>query len=74
MKGYYASYKCKSCKNELILISDEVDAATNLEGKYLTCPYCGSKRLIHEGLYDDLNECMNERSYFRSRSGAIRQR
>ena len=45
MQSIYNNYKCKSCKREMILITDEVDGAIK-QGKYLACAYCGSKRLI----------------------------
>lgn len=58
MNSIYVSYKCKNCKKEIILISDEV--LDTLKRGYLACSHCSSKRLIVETKTDDLRECMKE--------------
>lgn len=71
MKSIYTSYKCKKCKNEMILITDEIEK-TKSDGRYLSCAYCGSKRIIKENETNDLRDCMKERRYKRVK-GALRQ-
>jgi DNA-directed RNA polymerase subunit RPC12/RpoP len=70
MLNIYTSYECRSCKNQTILLSEEVDKMA--KGRYLACPYCNSKRLTKIKATDDLKQCMNERSYRRV-SRALRQ-
>lgn len=71
MSKIYTSYKCKRCRKEIILLTDEVES-TKREGKYLCCSHCGSKYIIREKETDDLRECMGERVYKRI-GGSIRQ-
>ncbi|AWK52224.1 hypothetical protein DIC82_14995 [Clostridium beijerinckii] len=71
MKGYYISYKCQRCHNEVILITEEV-SSTLKTGKYISCSHCGCKKLKEEKATDDLRECMKHPSY-RREHGAIRQ-
>ena len=70
----YTVYECKSCneKKEFILITEELEAALR-EGKYITCPYCNSKRVKSVGKSNSIKECMRERSYKRI-GGVIVQR
>ncbi|WP_049041800.1 hypothetical protein [Clostridium sporogenes] len=69
MLSIYSSFLCKSCKNEFILLTEELQ---NTRG-YLVCPYCSSRKIKKESVADNLKECMNERSYIRIK-GALRQR
>lgn len=71
MKSIYKSYKCSSCKREMVLLSEYVDSAIK-NGKYLSCAYCGCKYLKREKESDSLKECMRTNSYKRVR-GALRQ-
>lgn len=71
MLNIYTSYKCKMCKLEFILLSEDVDKMA--KGRYLACSYCSSKRVNKENAADSLRECMRERSYKRVK-GAVRQR
>lgn len=71
MDGYYTSYKCKGCKKEIILITEEVKRTLTL-GKYISCSHCGCKNLIIEKVTEDLRECMDHAAYKKVR-GAIRQ-
>ncbi|MDU4890977.1 MAG: hypothetical protein E6344_18250 [Clostridium sp.] len=71
MNGIYTSYICKSCKREIVLLTDELES-TLREGKYISCSHCGSKRLVKELVTDDLREVTKARSYKRV-SGRIRQ-
>lgn len=68
MLSVYSSFICKSCRNEFILLSEELE---NLRG-YLVCPYCSSRRIKKENATDNLKECMQERTYKRIK-GALRQ-
>jgi DNA-directed RNA polymerase subunit RPC12/RpoP len=71
MLNIYTSYKCRTCKLEFVLLSEDVDKMA--KGRYLACPYCNSKRVTKENSTDDLREIMKERSYRRI-GGAIRQK
>ena len=70
MLSIYTSYKCRTCKLEFILLSEDVDKMA--KGRYLVCPYCNSKRVEVENAADSLKECMKERSY-RKVHGVIKQ-
>ncbi|MBX4259753.1 hypothetical protein KTC96_24825 (plasmid) [Clostridium estertheticum] len=70
MLGMYTSYKCKTCKLEFVLLSEDVTKMA--KDRFLACPYCNSKRVIVENTNDSLKECMNEHSYKRKK-GAITQ-
>ncbi len=67
----YTAYKCNSCKNETIVITEELEKTMSAK-RYITCAHCNSKRLIKEKETDDLRECMRSRTYKRI-GGAIRQ-
>lgn len=69
MLSIYSSFLCKSCKNEFVLLTEELE---NTRG-YLICPYCSSRKIKKENVADNLKECMSERSYRRIK-GALRQR
>lgn len=71
MLKMYTSFKCKRCKRETILLSEEVEA-TKKEGKYISCSHCGSKHIVKEKEYADLIECMKARSY-KKVHGAIKE-
>lgn len=71
MEGYYTSYKCRGCNNEIILITEEVKRTLEAS-KYISCSHCGCKNLGTEKVTDDLRECMNHAAYKKVR-GAIRQ-
>lgn len=71
MLNMYTSYKCRTCKLEFILLSEDVDKM--IKGRYLACPYCNSKRVDKENATDSLKECMKERSYRRGKGGVIKQ-
>lgn len=71
MKGYYTSYKCRGCRKETILITEELEK-TLAAGKYISCSHCGCKKLEKEKVTEDLRECMDHASYKKVR-GAIRQ-
>jgi DNA-directed RNA polymerase subunit RPC12/RpoP len=56
MKSIYRVYKCKSCKREMILLTEDVDRIIN-NNRYLTCTYCSCKHLKKVKETDDLIEC-----------------
>lgn len=64
----YKLYKCK-CKKEFILITECI----NENKGYLSCPYCGSKKIKEEGKYSSLNECMKNHDIYKRINGALRQ-
>ncbi|WP_096636414.1 hypothetical protein [Clostridium cochlearium] len=67
----YVSYECKACKNEFILLTDQL-VRQKEKGRYIVCPFCNSKRVNKENTADNLKECMKHRSYKRV-NGALRQ-
>ncbi|WP_026881406.1 hypothetical protein [Clostridium akagii] len=71
MLSIYTSYKCKTCSKEFVLLSEDVELMS--KDRYLTCPYCNSKRIVVDKVEDSVKECMKERSY-KKINGAIRQR
>lgn len=70
MLSIYISYRCRTCKKEFVLLSEDVENMA--KDRYLTCPYYNSQRINKENAADDLRDCMKERSYKREH-GAIRQ-
>lgn len=72
MGKIYTGYNCKSCKNEMILITEEVHT-TLRKGRYISCPHCGSKRVLKDKEVDNLREIMQARSYKRGPRGSIKQ-
>lgn len=60
----YILYKCRRCSKEFILLHEDVDDAYR-DGHYLSCCYCGSKKVVMENKYDSIKECMGARVYKR---------
>jgi DNA-directed RNA polymerase subunit RPC12/RpoP len=56
MLSNYTSFRCESCKKEIILLSEEVEQAIN-HNKYLTCVYCNSRNLKKLSETYDLRLC-----------------
>lgn len=54
MKHIYTVFKCKGCNREFILVVEDMVKALK-SGKYLSCPYCGCKRLKSRSI-DDLRK------------------
>jgi DNA-directed RNA polymerase subunit RPC12/RpoP len=67
----YTGYKCKTCRFEFILLSEDIGLQP--KDRYLSCPFCGSRYIVVENVADDLKEVMRERSYKR-KHGAIVQK
>ena len=57
MKKYYSIFICPKCKKEEILINDDLK---NIEPR---CAYCSSKKVVEEGQYDNLKECLRNKEY-----------
>ena len=57
MKKYYSIFICPRCKKEEILINHDLK---NIEPR---CAYCSSKKVIEEGQYDNLKECLRNKEY-----------
>jgi DNA-directed RNA polymerase subunit RPC12/RpoP len=57
LNKYYSIYKCIKCKKEQILINDD------LKNIVPCCAYCGNKKLIEEGQYNSLKECLRNKEY-----------
>lgn len=72
MLSIYTSYRCRMCKNELILLTEELEMQLK-NGRYIACPYCNSQRIIKQKTGDNLKELMGHDSYKRVK-GALRQK
>lgn len=70
MLNIHTSYKCKTCKKEFVLLTEDLEKIAS--GRYLICPFCNSKRVSRENAADRLREVMKERSYRRV-GGVIKQ-
>ncbi|SMC17266.1 hypothetical protein SAMN02745134_00273 [Clostridium acidisoli DSM 12555] len=70
MLKMYTGYKCRTCKSEFVLMTEDVNMMP--KDRYIACPCCNSKKVSKEKIGDDLRECMKERSYKRIK-GAIKQ-
>ncbi|NEZ80895.1 hypothetical protein FDG46_17625 [Clostridium botulinum] len=68
MLSMYTGFLCYSCRNEFILLSEELERTKG----YLVCPYCTSRKVKKQNATDNLKECMKEKVYKRVH-GAIRQ-
>jgi len=68
----YTSYKCKGCKKEFVLLTEELLYA-KVRGVFIVCPYCSGKKVEKLKETDSLKECMSARRYERV-NGALRQR
>ena len=71
MKNVYVGYKCRTCKKEFVLLCEDVEMQEKIN-RYLTCPYCNSKRVSKQKSTDGLKECMKAHSYKR-KNGALEQ-
>lgn len=71
MLKMYTSYICKVCRKEFILLTEEIQQVS--KSRYITCPYCNSKKVEEENIADNLKECMGHSSYKRV-NGALRQK
>ncbi|ACQ54967.1 hypothetical protein AGE29_06740 [Clostridium botulinum] len=68
MLGMYTGFLCYSCRNEFILLSEELERTKG----YLACPYCTSRNVKKQKVTDNLKECMGHSSYKKIK-GKIRQ-
>ncbi len=71
MQDIYEIYSCRTCKNETILLKEQVEDSIK-NNRYIACPYCNSQRLSKESTTSNLKECIKHSSYKRV-GGAIRQ-
>lgn len=61
----YIVYKCRTCGNNFILLSNQVKYSEK-ESKYITCPFHGKhKDIIVVGAYDSIKEVMDNHVYVR---------
>ena len=72
MEVEYSTYICKCCKMDNLFINKQVEE-NKRQGRYISCGYCGSKRLKKEVVSDSLKKCMDHIS-FKRKHGAIVQR
>ena len=68
---FYKNFICKSCDKQVILLDDDIKD-NEIKKRYLSCPYCGSKRIKLENTSDSIKDCMKESAYKRVH-GALRQ-
>ncbi|WP_244832970.1 hypothetical protein [Clostridium sp. BJN0001] len=71
MKKIYKSYKCKGCHSEFILMNSDI-SKNMFKNKYLSCPYCGCKKINPTIETDDLRECMKHMAW-KKEHGVIKQ-
>lgn len=64
MEKFYTMYICKRCGKEVILITGEMKS-TQKYGNYVSCPHCGSKKLIKTSETDNFKELMGHAAYKR---------
>ena len=69
----YTSYLCtlKRCKKEFVLLTEDVQVTAEV-GRYISCPYCSSKKVKKLNESDSLKECMGHSVYKRV-NGALKQ-
>lgn len=72
MNNFYTSYRCKKCKKETILITEEINSSIN-SGHYISCAHCGSKHIVKESTTDNLKELISEGHIYKKRRGAMIQ-
>lgn len=72
MLNTYTSFSCMKCDGEFVLLTEELQSS-RAKGKYISCPYCNSKKIREQKSDDSLKECMKERSYKRI-NGRVRQK
>ena len=68
---FYKNFICKSCDKQVILLEDDIND-NEIKKRYISCPYCGSKRIKLENTSDSIKDCMKESAYKRVH-GALRQ-
>ena len=71
MEKTYISYKCK-CGKEFVLLNEDAKIQEKLN-RYISCPFCNSRKIKKERIADTVKECMRSRSYKRV-NGAIREK
>lgn len=72
MESIYTSYRCKKCKKETILLTEEINSSID-SGHYISCAHCGSKHVVKESTTDNLKKLISEGHIYRRRHGAMIQ-
>ena len=72
MENIYTSYRCKRCKKETILITEEINS-TLKDKKYISCSHCGSKHIVKESATDNLKDLISEGHVYKRRHGTLIQ-
>lgn len=72
MLSMYSGYRCKTCKLEFVLLTEDIQKMD--KDRYIACPYCNSRNVSTTKVCDNLQELMRERSYKRNKHGALVQR
>ena len=64
----YTSYLCtvSRCKKEFVLLTEDLDEIKN-NRRYITCPYCSSKKVKRIKETDSIKECMGHAVYKREK-------
>ena len=68
---FYKNFICKSCDKQVILLEDVIKD-NEIKKRYISCPYCGSKRIHEENTSDSIKDGMKESAY-KKVHGAFRQ-
>lgn len=71
MSSMYTGYKCRTCRLEFVVLSEDVKSMA--KDRFLACPYCNSKRVTVEKTTDSVRDCMSEHSYKRC-NGRVQQK
>ena len=69
MEPTYISYICK-CGKEFVLLNEDVKIQEKLN-RYISCPFCNSRKVRKEKVADTVKECMRSRSYKRVKGAII---
>ena len=72
MENFYTNYRCKKCKKETILLTEEINSSID-SGHYISCSHCGSKHIAKEKTTDNLKELISEGHIYRRKHGAMIQ-
>lgn len=67
----YMTFECLICKTIFIIPMEDVDRMKN-KGKYIACNF-GHRNIREIGKYDNIRECMQQRSYSRI-EGRLKQK
>lgn len=68
---FYKNFICKSCNKQVILLDDDIKD-NEIKKRYISCPYCGSRKIHEENSSNSIKDCMKANAY-KKEHGAFRQ-